>query len=634
MATPRTGREANSSHRPSPAPDTLDLAERASVAINGLGGTLDPAMECLPFGQVHFSCRRPVMHHWSSADLGCGAKALESFPLMRIMSGSRQHEGREAILRENLMARVKDGLFWDTVDARRPWRTTYGDSDRRYGTGRNEDFCIPSHAARMMRAVMVTWQATGDEQYRRAAEELAGGMRGIAIDKDDYSYYPEKGGWGEPTTYPRSGWMDTADARDETEGVEGSITGYHAHPVYAAGLWHRLTGSAVALDLAHRMARYCMQPRFWGGVPDPDRGRARAQGLPEHIAARLPDPACTAGPELGHWYSHFHARATVLRGLLEYGRAAGDDRALEFVRRGYEFTLGQGIARTGWINCYPGATNTMEGCATGDLVALAIRLTDAGLGDYWDDVDAIVRNQLVEAQLVDAGVLRRIASAAAADRDPASFRPGEASFERVIDSSLGIFAGLFQPAGAPLPWSMLCCTGNGTQGLYYAWEAIVREDGDHAQVNLLLNRSARLLDVDSWLPFEGRVEVRTKGARRIALRIPHWVDRRALRAELTSRSVTPDWVGNHVVFGGLEPGDVISLAFPVPTTTVRSTINANTDQEMLYTCTFRGSTCVSISPRDDAPTSYPFYRRDNLLAEKAPMKTVERFVAERLVREW
>jgi hypothetical protein len=41
----------------------------------------------------------------------------------------------------------------------------------------------------------------------------------------------------------------------------------------------------------------------------------------------------------------------------------------------------------------------------------------------------------------------------------------------------------------------------------------VREDGDTAQGNLLVNRAAALLDVDSWLPYEGRVVVHNKGAR-------------------------------------------------------------------------------------------------------------------------
>jgi hypothetical protein len=614
-------------------PDTLDLADRAALAVNGLGGTLDPELECLPYGQVHYGFDPPVMHHWASADLGCGAKVDESFPLMRIMSGSRQHLDGEAGLHENLMARVRDGLFWDFVDPRRPWRNIYGDSDRRYGAGRDEDFCIPSHAARMMRAAMVRWQATGDERCRTAADELCAGMRRIAIDRGDLSFYPEKGGWGEPTTFPRSGWSDTGEATGETEGVEGSMTGYHAHPIYAAALWHRLTGSPVALDLAGRLARYCLQPRFWGGLPDPDRARAREQGLGGHIAARLPDPPFVAGAELGHWYSHFHARATVLRGLLEYARVAGDQRTMEFVRRAYEFSLGQGIARIGWINCFPAATNFMEGCALGDLVALAIRLTDAGLGDYWDDVDAIVRNHLVEGQLVDAAALQRVAEASAGKELPA-FRPGQASRDRVIERSLGIYAGLSTPAGIPRPWSMLCCTGNGTQGLYYAWEAAVREEGDTAQVNLLVNRAAALLDVDSWLPYEGRVVVHNKGARRIAVRIPCWVERRSLRADVQGRPVRLDWLGNFLVLDGLTPGDAVSFGFPVPQSTERYTINANSEAENVYTCAFRGSTCVEVSPRDESPDAYPLYRRDLLRGDRAPMKSIERFVPGRVVREW
>ena len=55
----------------------------------------------------------------------------------------------------------------------------------------------------------------------------------------------------------------------------------------------------------------------------------------------------------------------------------------------------------GWLKlrgkcrfCRTGAINLCEGCALGDLVALGVRLSDAGLGDYWDAVDAVVRNQL------------------------------------------------------------------------------------------------------------------------------------------------------------------------------------------------------------------------------------------------
>lgn len=83
---------------------------------------------------------------------------------------------------------------------------------------------------------------------------------------------------------------------------------------------------------------------------------------------------------------------------------------------------------------------------------------------------------------------------------------------------------------------MQCCTGNGTQGLYYAWEGIVRERGETAQVNRLLNRAAKLLDVDSFLPYAGKVVLRNKAARRIAVRIPGWVSRPRVSWEVSSVS--------------------------------------------------------------------------------------------------
>src|SRR4029078_6193921 len=82
----------------------------------------------------------------------------------------------------------------------------------------------------------------------------------------------------------------------------------------------------------------------------------------------------------------------------------------------------------------------------------------------------------------------------------------------------------------PMPTRMFeyggacCCTPNGTQALYYAWESIVRGRDDHADGNLLLNRASPWLDVCSYLPYEGKVELKNKTANVITVRIPQWVD--------------------------------------------------------------------------------------------------------------
>ena len=330
-----------------------------------------------------------------------------------------------------------------------------------------------------------------------------------------------------------------------------------------------------------------------------------------------------------------YARAIALRGMLEYARIAGDHRVAEFVRRSYEFTLTQGIPRTGWINCYPAALNGVEGCALGDLAALAIRLSDYGLGDYWDDVDALARNQLVEQQFIRPDILQSISNSCtekdACEKDPP---PGKLCYDNVIERSIGVYGGVATPTAVPGAWVMHCCTSNATQGLYAVWEGTLRENGDTAIVNLLLNRAGRLADVDSWLPFEGRVVVRVKSARRLAVRLPAWIDERGLRIQLSGRPIHPPRIGRYMLFEDLHPRDTIELAFPVSETTASYTVNAHSPAEQVYNCTFRASTLVDISPRDQNSTSYPLYQRHHLRTASAPMKRVTRFVPSRVVRQW
>ena len=109
-------------------------------------------------------------------------------------------------------------------------------------------------------------------------------------------------------------------------------------------------------------------------------------------------------------------------------------------------------------------------------------LSDAGLGDFWDDVDYTVRNHLAEQQFTDPEALRR----------HLGLRAGSAE-----DALLQKFVGAFY-AGSPTRIRSNgfagCCTANGAQGLYYAWHGITRFDNGVATVNLFLNRAAPWMD--------------------------------------------------------------------------------------------------------------------------------------------
>lgn len=615
-------------------PDTVDLAERARLAIHGIAGTLNPAMDHTMYFFVVYANRKPYFCHHLS-DNPVDTKFASCFPLLRTAAGGSDFLEQEAAHRRTVLGRVQDGLYWNLFDAGIPWK--FRDrfyTDGHYTDVRDEDTVSLIANGRLLRNYLEWYQLNPSERYIDLGLHMSRRLREIAIFRDDYAYYPD-GGYGEAFNYPRTGWIRTDEPQSEIQGAEGTVVAYMGNQIYGLAKLHALTGDSDAIDLARRIATFTTKGKFWGGIASATKREAAFDRFPE----RLPDPTGVAGHERGHWYTHFHARAIALRGILEYGIAAEDTRALEFVRSAYEFTWSLGIPRIGWLNCFPGASNVMEGCAIGDLIALSIRLSDAGLGDYWDYVDAIVRNQLVEAQLTDAEALRAV-SEASPEYGPEHYGwpaypeyPGQGWTADVIDRSLGIFGSAIRPNSIPEPWVMQCCTANAAMGIYYAWEGIVREYGDTAVVNLFLNRASRLVDVESYLPYQGKLVVRNKGARRLVIRIPYWVSKKSLKVSVDG--VVRDGVlrGRHALVDLDHNSGVVSLDFPLLETTERFTVNHNTPVEETVTCSFRGSTVVAMAPRDPKPTNLALYRRDQI-ATQAPHKRAIRHVPERIVTRW
>ena len=92
---------------------------------------------------------------------------------------------------------------------------------------------------------------------------------------------------------------------------------------------------------------------------------------------------------------------------------------------------------------------------------------------------------------------------------------------------------------------------------YFVWESTVRFNDGAAQINFLLNRASPWLDLDSYLPYEGKAVIRNKTAQSLTVRIPKWVDKKAVRGDVNGKAVAPLWAANYLVFTGLAPRDVI-----------------------------------------------------------------------------
>ena len=580
-------------------PDTLDLAQRAEYALNTLTKVPDPNKGYNGYQSYNFYANPPYL----DSPEGCMSKYFEAIPLMRIMCGSDMNAGIEG----KMLVTLKPDI----------------------GTQPYVQF-LP----RMMSGAMYLYERDRDPAMLKIAAGMTKEFIDIAIYRADYAYYPlesfynkEKGEWDFTT---REGDMyfryhPPDEPAREQQGIEGHVKRETTDVILSLSRWAAMTGDKESLKLCEKLMKYVMKPDLW------DAGNL----------------SNLYGTEHGYFKGHFHGNARALRGILEYAIVTNDKRLKQFVRDGYEYARNFGIARLGW---FPSAVdpesvgktlfNAMncEGCCIADMTALAVELTDAGVGDYWEDVDQYVRNQLVEQQVTDANILRSMAKNASEHQ----IDPSTETDERVIERSIGSFmnfAGVTHSGNV----AASCCTGNCAQALYYVWEGIVRCDNGAAQVNLLLNRASPWLDIDSYLPYEGKVVIKNKTAKSLSVRIPYWVDKKSVKSMLNEKEVNPFWVDNYLVFKDLGTKDVVVISFPMVETTEK--YRGPSLQSVTYECKFRGNTLIDISPREEKENHgysyyrgegrekvYPTYRREHLKRDKTPMKKMIRYVSPVIIK--
>jgi len=590
------------------APETLDLSDRAATALNALTGTLDPENRYEIYFGATFVANPPYMFHETTGLPTNNPKFAESFPMMRVMCGSKSFVDVEKGMMDAMLSLIaEDGLYYSPALSSRPWN-----KDLYPGPQSNEDFANVYGNSRALLAFMAWMQYDPPGPWEEKAAGIARALSRIAVRKDDYAYFPDSR-IGEAFSYPKSGWPSTDEPEVEAMGAEGSMFVYHSGPIRALTRWYKVSGDKQALETATRLAKFVTKKRFWG-----------AKGVPDDITSA----------ERAYFTGHMHGHTMMLWALLEYAIATGDCALLNFVRDGYEFARHHGIPRLGaWMNESP----DVEVCTISDMIAMAIKLTEAGMGDYYEDVDQAVRNQLVESQFLRADFLQQIADAA-----PKHIaQPPQETSERVIERCIGSMAPMLV-VGYDKPFCLHCCTGNGTQGFYYVWSKIVEPRGEAVHVNLLLNRVSPWMDVDSYLPYEGKVVLHNKTAKAAYVRLPYSVDPRDVQVSAPNRALAPHWMNKHVVLSEIRPGEEIQITFPIKEDTATYTLYNVLERPYLsemgnslrterqYACRFRGNTLVDISPKLSMP-SYPIYLRDHYRQAQAPLKTEARYVTSQVI---
>ena len=585
-------------------PASLDLAERARLAVNGMVEPTDPEADYRVYWKASFRFNPPVMYH-DGSDTGITLKFLEAAPRMRIMSGSEQGLHVERRWREVLLRMIGlDGQVASPVVGPGLVRPSVPG-------GLEGNQMIDQQVNGIALGVAATFAALDDSAFwEPIGRGIVDGLHRLVVQHEDMAYLTQ--------------WVFAPGQRGDPAQPRplGTFAAYAMWPARRLVDFYRVTGYEPSLELAGKLCRYVVREgRYFD---------SNYRFLPDN-----PDPC---GPR--HDVVHFHHHAMTILTCLEYGLASGDQEMLDFAVQAFPVAITHGERLTGF---FPESVidhhQTCELCEVGDMVRIAVRQAEAGLGDhYWDDADRWTRNQLAEGQLTRADWIDRLHLG-----DPPSRHESGARWpmttERVGERNIGAFAGWQSPndwvefmltrwpEGTPfgshlghVQGIMHCCTANAARGLYDVWRNIVHAQDSHVKVNLLLNRTHEAVDVDSHLPYTGQVDLHVKRDCKLAVRMPAWVDLGQVTCLVDGNARAVGFDGRYALVGDVRSRQAVRLGFPVGERTDRVSIN-----NRWYLLVRKGHDIVYIDPPGKL---CPLYQRDHYRDDVTLWKQTTRYLDE------
>ena len=607
-------------------PDTLDLAERARLAIHAMTENPNPEADYEVYWRVKFTPVPTMLADFSSPTLT--PKFQEAVVLNRLMSGSDQnlHVDRRW-MEVTLLEQGDDGLFLIPIRGR-PWAMDLLNEDPSFVAGAlggefdpdSEQVLSPFVIGQLLRTVSLYAARDGGPVWEESIRRAVDGLIEIAVDRGDYAFF-----WPGPL------WVTEQPPTDATPR-------FHYHMAELSLVYWGLVrayeqiGYEPALTLAGKLIVF-------------------------HRDTFFAEDGAFVTAQRGAVKGHVHAHARGLRAMADYALQANDDELLEFVVKSYTWARARLNTLIGFApNHVPGPEwrertisgeldegesreydaeqfNPCEVAGLATMLATAVRLSEAGIADCWDDIDRWTRNMLAESQLLSVDWARHLPGSTLAGESVAAIRrrafptvqvgPGQTT-DRVLERNLGSWP----TEAAPNDWYddptgirgfVHGDTANAARAIYWIWDRIVTHSDGALRVNLLLNRASRWADVDSYIPYEGRVDIKVKQPVELAVRIPEWVRPAEARAEVNGEARAVSWDGRYARLGAVRPGETATVTFPLPERTDLVGI-----QKRTYTLVRRGNDVVDIFPRG---RYYPFYRREHYRSGQTRWRKLTRFVS-------
>jgi hypothetical protein len=597
-------------------PDTLDIAERAGLGVHLLTSITDPHADDEIYWLVDFSRNPPVMlHDFNDWVTNCEG-LMEALPLLRQATGSSLNDQVDRAWMTSLLRSIgPDGLVYLPMKGR-PWsrinapvtylQPVWAVSGRKLNIGNSSiaQIATPVTCERMISAMTIYYLRDGNPMWKLAIERMIQRLSSFAVAQEDYAWMPA--GSVEPNARYGSGPMPVGFMAEETS----------ARLIQGLAQYYKVTGYEPARELAARLTRY----------------------IRYHAQYYQPDGPPLVGPDEREWFKaynianvlnggHGHAHGVGLVSILEYAAVIDDKDTLAFVRSSYEWMRANGCSQVGFFpEIFVPAYDRCEADTIADMITMALKLSVAGAGDYWDDADRWARNHFAESQMTDAAWVHRLA-----EHSPAKAVAPNETADHVAERNVGAFAGWSTGndwvVQSPMHTYSIqhCCSGNSCRTLYYLWQHMLSFDKGLLHVNLLLNRASQWCDVHSYIPYEGRVDLKLKtNCEHTLVRLPEWISNGShdVACEVNGKQRRVQWQGRYIDGGRGGAGDTMTMRFPIGEQVVHATIG-----NVEYKLEIRGNTVISIDPPG---RNGPLYERA-YYRQPVRWRKVDRFVPQQTI---
>jgi len=417
----------------------------------------------------------------------------------------------------------------------------------------NPDQKAPDHMfaqGSALYGLVTDFELSPDPTLRLRIEKFIAGLDGMAVNEKDYLWFPQVATKIAPCSHHAP---------------------YQVLPVIRS---YELTGYAPALTYAERLSRW----------------------------AFYHDPTVTSDGVITKtfWEGHLHAWMDTFSGIIRCSRAGrGLDHGtvVERSQKLYEWVRANYTSPFGWVADSVGS-QTCETDTITSFIRLALELIKEGHTEYWDDIERFVRNQLVENQFRDVAGLNVSATLVA--------RGLSGCFESYADPNTLLAVPKGDIEG--------CCINGGMRGLFLAYQNAITETHAEVRVNLLLSVGTPALEIVSYLPYEGRLDLYPATSRPIVVRCPAWLPPERVHTEMSVATGAGRVLGpNALRIAGAKPGSRIVLRFDQPEDERTHGVAGRS-----YRARWRGDTVVQITPQGG---TYPIFARLAIDRDRAPMRS-------------